>query len=375
MQVAGLNMASPTPTTQNSEASQSSSNKDFAGLLVSLMNESSQVSEKASTEKLNVELVDLEQEVELTELLQILEIDEVLELTDEQLVGLEIEDIMAVITEILSLPLNDFSKLLDHDTKEGLFGSNLKDIVVTAKFFELMGKAQQPSNEQVQLNELLKGLTNKLELLKENRNIYLQKTFTQVAAEFSPVGMADRQTERLSLPTKIESANGLFLFQQVSKPEQLVVNLNHSTKPISSSELIKQFETILSKSHFSNNGGAQKLMIKLTPEHLGSLRIELIQRDAGFVAKILTTTATAKDILESHLNGLKQAFSSQSLQVDKIEIAQAIAPQERFLNKDQQQQPQQQGQERQEYRESNQDVEDDGAFHSSFEEALLNMEV
>jgi flagellar hook-length control protein FliK len=48
-----------------------------------------------------------------------------------------------------------------------------------------------------------------------------------------------------------------------------------------------------------NVGRNQKLFIKLYPEHLGTLRVELIQPDSTLIAKFMTSTANAKDILES----------------------------------------------------------------------------
>ena len=55
----------------------------------------------------------------------------------------------------------------------------------------------------------------------------------------------------------------------------------------------------------------QKLLIKLHPDNLGSLRIELIQKDQTMVARILTTTDAAKEALESHLHSLKDAFGAK----------------------------------------------------------------
>jgi flagellar hook-length control protein FliK len=88
------------------------------------------------------------------------------------------------------------------------------------------------------------------------------------------------------------------------------------------------------------------------------------------IARIVTSTASAKEILDSQLNGLKQAFSSQNLQVEKIEISQQMTQQERAFNKD----PQHQGQGQQQNQEDK-NPQPDSKFNNSFEEALLNTEV
>ena len=70
------------------------------------------------------------------------------------------------------------------------------------------------------------------------------------------------------------------------------------------------------------------------------------------MAKFMTTTANAKDILESQIQSLKQAFSSQNIQIERIEISQQLNQQERYFNRDSQQQ-QEQRQQREQDEQSN----------------------
>ena len=144
--------------------------------------------------------------------------------------------------------------------------------------------------------------------------------------------------------------------------------MNSPERPVSAEQLMKQFESILSRSQFMNSGGTQKLFIKLFPEHLGSIRVELFQKDQTMMARIITTSGSAKETLESHINGLKQAFAAQNLSVDRIEVTQQQAQQERFLNRDSQQQERQPDTREQEKKE------EQGDFNLTFEEALLNTE-
>ncbi|WP_226087367.1 flagellar hook-length control protein FliK [Mesobacillus sp. S13] len=167
---------------------------------------------------------------------------------------------------------------------------------------------------------------------------------------------------------KTEGAAGTLGFlPQMTKAEQLVLTMSSPERPVSAEQLMKQFESILSKSQFMNNGGTQKLFIKLFPEHLGSIRIELLQRDQTMMARIITSTGTAKETLEAQINGLKQAFTAQNLSVDRIEVTQQ--QQERFLSKDSEQQQRQPDRGQQEKKDEKRD------FNLSFEEALLNTEV
>jgi flagellar hook-length control protein FliK len=225
------------------------------------------------------------------------------------------------------------------------------------------------------LNELLQGigdrLLNQTETGKSKMD-FLQMRFTRLATELN-----QENTKNIKLDLKLESNrqaltkvdnNSFGFLPQTGRLELLSLMMNGSEKNVSAEQLMKQFESILSKSQFMNSGGTQKLFIKLFPEHLGSVRVELFQKDQTIIARIITTTGTAKEALESQLNGLKQAFAAQNISVERIEISQQNLQQERFLNKDQHQQ--QRHPDRQ-HKENNEEQSD---FNLSFEEALLNTE-
>lgn len=295
----------------------------------------------------------------------------------------EMEELALVLEQIVSFPLKDFGQVFDGD---------MKDLIKALKLFELVSNEQFPNKDNGQLKDLLQQLTKKLEQLGENshkavlpdpgkqvsRLDFLQKTFTAVAAEINAsLGKSKATSEASSEMKNGQTVNGLLQFHQTSKAEQLTLNLSQSGKPTNTADLIKQFENILARSQFSNTGGSQKLLIKLNPEHLGALRIELIQRDAGLIAKIMTTTQLAKETLDTHLNGLKQAFNSQNIQMDKIEVSQQMTQQqqqERFFGKDGEQQTGQQWHEREENNKQDEGLEEE-SFNFSLEEALVNSEI
>ncbi|MDQ7861373.1 flagellar hook-length control protein FliK [Peribacillus frigoritolerans] len=157
----------------------------------------------------------------------------------------------------------------------------------------------------------------------------------------------------------------------MTKLEQFVLAAPKGEQNVSQEEFVKQFENILSKANFSGTNGVNKLLIRLNPEHLGSLRIELIQKDGMLSAKILATTAQAKDMLENQIHGLKQAFSGQNIQIERIEISQAFNAfnSEKFSQKDAEEHNEQQ----ESKEESNDETESE--FMGSLADALLNLEV
>lgn len=304
---------------------------------------------------------------------------------------IKLEDLLIVVTQMTTVPLENFKELMNGDTAQLMKAFKLFDLLASENGAIL---EKGTSFEQAKMKDLLQQLTSKIEQFVENgtkssladpakqaaKLEYLQKAFAPVAAEINAKlsttkGISEAQSEQKAVQTKVEVVSGPVQFQQISKAEQLTLTLSQAGKPTSAADLIKQFENILAKSQFSNGAGTQKLLIKLNPENLGALRIELIQRDAGIVAKIMTTTQVAKEALESHLNGLKQAFGSQNIQVDRLEITQTMTPQQdRYFGREQQQQSQQQGQESQEQQNGNEEMKEQ-AFNVSLEEALVNTEV
>lgn len=293
--------------------------------------------------------------------------------------AMRIEDLVAVLGQLNAMTSEELRNSLSGD---------MAQILKTVKMFELLAGEQKLSADHGKLKDLLQQFTKRLELLLSadsenkpplNRQEYIIRTFSAVAQELNSKQPLAKQTgeaglESKNLAAKAETVHGMIQYHQVSKAEQLTLSLQQGERPTGANELIKQFENILARSNFSNNAGTQKLLIKLNPEHLGALRIELIQRDAGLVAKIMTTTKLAKETLETHLNGLKQAFGTQNIQVDRVEISQALnQQQERFIGREQQ--SQQNGQENRQQQEQGKNETEEASFMTSFEEALLNTEV
>ncbi|MEH7344881.1 flagellar hook-length control protein FliK [Bacillus sp. JJ1532] len=280
----------------------------------------------------------------------------------------QIDMVLAMIQSIISIQKQDMKIEPNKD-----FGQAMKAI----KLFELLSAHEDSLGNQLKLKEFMKNISEKLETAlnstnSSDRGEFVRKTFQTLVNELNGkvVSGTDKAGEQIAKAlNKSEPVNhqGFIQFQQLSKPEQLTM-LSSSGRPVSAEQLIEQFESILSKSQLLKSGGTQRLFLKLNPENLGSLRIELIQKDSTIIARILTSTANAKDMMESHLNGLRQAFQSQNIQVERIEISQAFTSQERSFNRE----GQHQGQERQQQEERQE--KQSGDFNHSFEEALLNTE-
>lgn len=88
--------------------------------------------------------------------------------------------------------------------------------------------------------------------------------------------------------------------------------------------LLKELQNIFKRANFGQTGGTNRISIKLYPEHLGQLRIELLQTNGILTARILASNALGKEMLESQLHQLRQAFLQQNVQVERIDISEML---------------------------------------------------
>lgn len=199
------------------------------------------------------------------------------------------------------------------------------------------------------LKENMETVITKLEQIinndRPNQNTVLENAFNKILSQQQKVldqGMSDSkliakprmtqplQNQIITTQTQVQELGNQFVdqsistnpvhMQQVSKIEQFVLLVNQESEPVNYEQFVKDFTNILGKSQFFKGDGTNKLLIKLYPEHLGSLRIEILQDKGALTARMIATTSAAKDILDSQLHQLKHAFTQQNIQVDKLDV-------------------------------------------------------
>jgi len=308
-----------------------------------------------------------------------LDLDECL-VNPEQVLTINLLDLYTLIKQIDTADVEEWT-----ESK----AAGMAEAVKLAKIQLLAAETQTMKSEDIpltkELKQLLENISSKLEKLsgtieeKKSSPSFMEKnsrisldalrsTFTRIIGE---EGTSSEKSKPVTMKTS-EGNQGTLPFQ-MSKLEQYVLTTEKSGQPVDQEQFIKQFEKILSKASFTSSTGMQKLMIKLNPEHLGALRIEIIQKDSGLTARIMATTSKGKEMLETQLQGLKQSFAGQGIQVEKIEISQTTSFQERFTPRDSDASHQHRNQPKEQKIEENEEPLNE--FNDSFEEALLNFEV
>ena len=141
-----------------------------------------------------------------------------------------------------------------------------------------------------------------------------------------------------------------------------------------SEALAKEIQNLLNRAQIANNGGTIKLMLKLFPENLGQIRIEIMQQDGVMQARLLATTSAGKELLDSNLNQLKNTFVAHNIQMERIDVAQSLQNTDQNL-RDQGFFNQFFRQDREEVEEEKKDEEETVSFEELLEEQIQSEEV
>lgn len=228
-------------------------------------------------------------------------------------------------------------------------------------------------NQQASKNTSLYTIQNGIQAISFSQTSTIQSSLQTAFAHYSYAQETEETSANKAALVKpavqIIDSGSPFL-HQLSKAEQFVMSVKTNPRPMNMEQFIEKFTQVLGNSNMMKMPNGTKILIKLYPEQLGSLRIELLQQNGVMTAKILSSTQTVKELLEQNAHQLKHAFSQQSVTVDKIDIASPETKQQLFDRDTQQQRQQEQKQSDSESTDSN-----DKNQSSSFEEVLQNVEL
>ncbi|GKV64190.1 MULTISPECIES: flagellar hook-length control protein FliK [unclassified Sporosarcina] len=140
-------------------------------------------------------------------------------------------------------------------------------------------------------------------------------TTEQPAADTKQQGEQTKSNEASTLQTAMTQTEARPVFQ-MTQTEKV---------PESRSEaLMREFQAVLNRANFGQTGGTNRLLVKLYPEHLGQVRIELLEVNGVMTARILASSAMAREMLDSQMHQLRHAFNQQNLQVERIDLSQTL---------------------------------------------------
>ncbi|MFC7372175.1 flagellar hook-length control protein FliK [Fictibacillus iocasae] len=123
-------------------------------------------------------------------------------------------------------------------------------------------------------------------------------------------------------PASSSPSTEVHVFHQgtMTAAEQLAIQLPAGNK-LSESRFLREFQSILQKGKLAAlAGGSSSITLKLNPENLGSISIEIVQKNGELTAKITAASIAAKEAIDQHMGTLKNALTSQKIALEQIDV-------------------------------------------------------
>ncbi|MGN7478526.1 flagellar hook-length control protein FliK [Solibacillus silvestris] len=260
----------------------------------------------------------------------------------EQLLGDAMQDITDIWSVIEQAP-QIISEVLAalQGTKESdninIQPEELQQVVKFLKLAQLAGsKVDTVYVQETQLSQLKEAL---LALADEARKTVATEQVTTKTSTFQQVvqqvaqqssqqnnqnqSQQNQQAQQTTVKVETETQSAAHLQQQAAQTKTVTVTLP-AERPAQSDALAKEIQNLINRSQISGQQGNMKLFLKLFPENLGQIRIELVQKDGVLTARLLATTPIGKELLENNINQLKAGFVAQNIQMDRIDVAQSL---------------------------------------------------
>lgn len=243
--------------------------------------------------------------IAMDELLTLDNLSQLLGMTEQQVIEIVeqlLGDTEQTITDVWSL-LEQAPAILS-EVLAALQGTQQKDVSLN----EL-----QPVVQLLKLAQLLGNKTD-MTYQQEQQLSQLKKLMQSVLSQVQQTGTKTEQ--ETSTPYGLQQ-------QQVSQVKTVTITLP-AEKSAQSEALIKEIQNLLNRSQLSGQQGNMKLLLKLFPENLGQIRIELVQKDGMLTARLLASTALGKELLDNNINQLKSGLVAQNIQMERIDVAQSL---------------------------------------------------
>ncbi|MEK4129015.1 flagellar hook-length control protein FliK [Solibacillus sp. FSL W8-0474] len=278
--------------------------------------------------------------VAVNELLTIDNLTDLLGMTEEQLLQTlqrlmgesqqEITDIWSIIEQAPQI-LNEVLKALQsiqQGEPSAVQSEELQQVIQLLKLTELAGSkldtVYRQEDQLAKLKEALLALANEARTLNNSEVSTTRTPFVQVVQQITQqASQQNQQSQQTTVKVDSENQSAVPLQHQAIQTKTVTITLP-AEKPAQSEALIKEIQNLINRSQLSGQQGNMKLFLKLFPENLGQIRIEIVQKDGVLTARLLATTPIGKELLENNINQLKAGFVAQNIQMDRIDVAQSL---------------------------------------------------
>ncbi|MED4968583.1 flagellar hook-length control protein FliK [Parageobacillus toebii] len=193
----------------------------------------------------------------------------------------------------------------------------------------IMKENEEQIDIQAFLREMLTRLDKQEEKSKKTERSMLQNRFS-LSSAFSKIfdsslgdkaaaENVERQKESLIQPFNRLLPNGNIMMSKENVP---IIAVDQTLSEQKANEaFLQQFTNIIQSGRFTRfkNGNAQ-FVIRLYPEHLGTLTIKIVREHGTLTAKLIASTDSAKELLDANLSQLQQVLSTENITVEKWNV-------------------------------------------------------
>ncbi|WP_195695984.1 flagellar hook-length control protein FliK [Priestia megaterium] len=209
--------------------------------------------------------------------------------------------------------LNELQKVWSKaslSTEEG--ASKLSITLLPKQLGTILIEALQQKNEPI--TQVVVSSAKTKELLEANLSTLRQVLTSQHVS----VDQVDGAAVQAALESSVKDMNA---FAKEEKVPQFSIDLRQATSEYQQSgDLVNGLQKIWSKASISTEEGASNLSIKLWPDQLGTISIEVRQQDNKTTAQVVVSSAKTKELLDANLFRLRQALTSQHVSVDQVDV-------------------------------------------------------
>ena len=267
----------------------------------------------AIDEMLNLEDLMAVLNIDAEQLLQVIQ-----QLLGEDQQASDVWELLALVDE--QAPLLQAQIVSALQGEEQVTPKEMNQLLQLLKLAELVGQKTDLTASQEKLlttaGNFLTSIQTQVETILTAQQVTTKTTLTLPLQGFQQVVATTQKTDT--------SANEVVTVNTVqTKPDTFQVTLP-TAKPAQSEALLKEMQAIINKAQISNAQGITRLTMKLYPENLGTIRIELVQNDGVLTARLLASTSHGRDLLDSQSQQLKLAFAQQNIQLERLDIAQSL---------------------------------------------------
>lgn len=227
--------------------------------------------------------------------------------------------------------------------------ANVLQLLLARLFPGFSPQLKQGQSNLVLVDEVVKHLEGKLqgsmqtagetkaflEAIRATSTLQLPQAFSMPATA-EATNTQQQRFGQLSTSEASGSNSGLTLTQTgieqtMTKAEQATIHIGDKLpRDVQQQQFLRQFQMILQRGALTQNQqGMQTFSVKLYPEHLGRLDIQLVQMEGTIVAKIMTGSTATRELIEAQLAQLRQAFAQQQISVERIEVTEQYLQRER----------------------------------------------